>query len=120
MPKARVWMTAAAVLVSVNLAGCASDPAVFRDPAGAIQDPETALVIAHAMYWSVFKAHNPDRQSTPFDQWKKGCTAELEHDIWDVWCPAGGLDAPKGTVLGGGLEIKIAKSGKLLSIVIYQ
>lgn len=116
MPKASL----AAVCISALLAGCATDPAVFRDPGGAIKDPDAALVIAHAMYWSVMKKHHPEIPPAPFENWKQGCSAKLEKDVWDIWCPAGGLDAPEGTVLGGGLEMKIASSGKLLTLAVYQ
>jgi hypothetical protein len=118
MPKASVLSV---VVCCAGLLGCASDPAEFRDPNGAIQDPNAALVIAHAMYWSVMKAHHPELlPPAPFENWKKGCDAKLDKGVWDIWCPAGNKDAPEGSYLGGGLEIKIAKSGKLLSMALYQ
>ncbi|GAA0558214.1 hypothetical protein [Rhizomicrobium electricum] len=118
MPKASV---ASVVALCAALVGCANDPAEFRDPNGAIQDPDAALVIAHAMYWSVMRAHHPEiLPSAPLDTWKKGCDAKLVKGVWDIWCPAEDKDAPEGSYLGGGLEIKIAKSGKLLSMVLYQ
>ena len=113
MPKAGLWMTATAVCISMCLIGCASDPAAFRDPDGAIRDPETVLIIAHAMMQSLFRAQNPSETFPTLDAWRQsGCAAFMEEGVWVVFCPERGL--------GGGLTMKLAKNGKLLSVVVRQ
>lgn len=116
MPKARGWCLAA---LCAGLVGCTNIPDSHLDPAGAIQDPDAALVVAHAMYWSVMKAHHPEIPPGSIDSWKRDCEVTLERDVWDIWCPAGGRYADRD-ILGGGLRIKIAKSGQLLFMALYQ